>query len=402
MARKEGHYDVVVAGAGPAGSAAARILAQEGFRVLLLEEHEAIGMPLHCSGLVTHRTLDEAKVGDSLVLNSITGARIHAPSGEHLTLGDGKPHALVIDRVGLDHALADEAQRHGAELLLGSKLVSVERHHHGRDLRVWIEKGGSRSAVTARLLVGADGAHSQVARQTGLAEPGEHIIGLGAEGILPCADEDHVNVFVGRSLAPGWFAWTIPLGQGMVRLGVGTSDTMKPVEGLRQLFASFPEHFTGWQATRWTGGTIPLWSRRNVVTDNVMLIGDAAAQVKPTSGGGIYPGLVGARIAAHTAITALMRDDLSSKALDAYPKAWGDVLGKEFKQGSDLRRVFKSLDDRDFDRLIRLFGRPRLLRTINRHGDIDFPGHVFERLTKLAPILWMFVRTPLRYTPLWK
>ena len=91
----EGHYDTVVAGAGPAGSAAARILAQEGFRVLLLEEHDGIGMPLHCSGLVTPRTLDEAGVGNSLVLNRVTGARVYAPSGVHLTLGNETTRALV-------------------------------------------------------------------------------------------------------------------------------------------------------------------------------------------------------------------------------------------------------------------------------------------------------------------
>ena len=141
---------------------------------------------------------------------------------------------------------------------------------------------------------------------------------------------------------------------------------------------------------------------RNIVADNVMLIGDAAAQVKPTSGGGIYPGLVGARVAAQIASGVLDRDDLSRKALSGYPKAWDGALGKEFKQGSDLRRVFRSLDDRDFDRLVQLFGRPRLLRAINRYGDIDFPGRMFARLTRLAPMLWMFVRTPLRYAPLWR
>ena len=400
MTRTDGRYDAVVAGAGPAGSAAARLLAQEGFRVLLLEEHEGIGTPLHCSGLVTPRTLDEAGVGSGVVVNRITGAHIYAPSGAHLTLGNEQTRALVIDRVGLDRALAEEAQRHGAELQLGAKLVSVERR--GRELQVGVERGGSHHVVTTRLLVGADGAHSQVARHMGLAEPGERVIGLGAEGILPHADEEYVKVFVGRSLAPGWFAWTIPLGQGRVRLGVGTSGEVKPVEGLRRLFSAFPEHFHGWEPTRWTGGAIPLWSRRKIVADNVMLVGDAAAQVKPTSGGGIYPGLVGARVAAQTASQALARDDLSRKALSGYPKAWDGALGKEFKQGSDLRRVFRSLDDRDFDRLVRLFGRPRLLRAINKYGDIDFPGRMFARLTGLAPMLWLFVRTPLRYAPLWR
>ena len=400
MTQSRDCYDVVVAGAGPAGSATARYLARDGFRVLLLEEHPDIGTPLHCSGLVTPRTLEEAAVGTDIVLHQITGARVFTPSGAELTLGDERTRAVVIDRVGLDRALVHEAQHEGAQLELGARVVAVERKR--REMLVAVERSGSRSVVATRLLVGADGAHSRVARLVGLEGSGERVIGLGAEGTLPNVDEKHVKVFVGRSLAPGWFAWTIPLGEGRVRLGLGTSNHMKPVDGLRRLFQSFPDHFAGWQPTRWTGGAIPLWSRRETVADNVMLVGDAAAQVKPTSGGGIYPGLVGARVAAQVAGRALSQENLSRKSLSAYPRAWDKALGREFQQGADLRRVYASLDDRDFDRLVRLFGRQRMLRMINKYGDIDFPGGMFNRLTKLAPVLWMFVRGPLRYAPLWK
>ena len=123
-----------------------------------------------------------------------------------------------------------------------------------------------------------------------------------------------------------------------------------------------------------------------------MLVGDAAAQVKPTSGGGIYPGLVGGRLAAQVAIEALSKNDLSNNTLKLYPKLWNDSFGKEFKKGSDLRHVFRTLEDRDFERLIQLFGRPRLLQTINKYGDIDFPGRMFTRLPSLAPVSYTHLR----------
>jgi geranylgeranyl reductase family protein len=390
----------VIAGAGPAGSSAARVLAKNGFKVLLLEEHSNIGVPLHCSGLVTPRTLDEAGFGNNPVLNRITGAHIHTTSGTNLTIGGGKTQALVIDRVKLDRMLAEEAQNHGTDLQLNTKLVSIERYKG--ELRIRTQRNGTHNVINTKLLIGADGTHSRVARYMGLSEPVERVVGLGGEGILPHTDTDNVNVFVGNAFSPGWFAWTIPLGNGKTRIGIGTSGGMKPSEGLARLFETFPEHFKEWKPLQWTGGTIPLWSRRHIVADNVMLVGDAAAQVKPTSGGGIYPGMVGGRLAAQIGTEALSKNDLSSNTLKAYPKLWNDSFGKEFKKGSDLRHVFRTLEDRDFDKLIHLFGRPRLLRTINKYGDIDFPGQMFTRLTSIAPLLWMFVRTPLRYMPLWK
>ncbi len=393
-------YDAVVVGAGPAGAAAAGGIAGRGFNVLLLEEHAEIGTPLHCSGLVTPRTLEEAGVGEELVLNKVTGAHIYAPSGAQLTLGDGTTRALVIDRVGLDRVLAARAQERGAQLIMGARVVGVEREPGG--LTVTMDRHGTTKTVHTRLVIGADGAHSRVARVMGMDGPVERVSGLGAEGSLTQVDEDNVQVFVGTSIAPGWFAWTIPLGQGRVRLGVGSSNGVKPVECLRRVFETYSSQLKGWQPTRWTGGSIPLWSKRKIVSDNVMLVGDAAGQVKPTSGGGIYPGMVGGRLAADVGANALASDTLSEKALRPYPKAWDKVFSKEFRQGEDLRRVFKSLDDVDLDKLIRLFGRKRLLGLINRYGDIDFPGGMFNRLSKLAPFLWAFVRGPLRHTPLWK
>ncbi|MBI4200140.1 MAG: NAD(P)/FAD-dependent oxidoreductase [Chloroflexi bacterium] len=397
----EVQYDAVVAGAGPAGSTVAGGLAQGGFRVLLLEEHRDVGRPLHCSGLVTPRTLEEAGVAEEIVLNRVRGADIFAPSGRSLSLGDGDSRALVIDRVALDRALVARAQERGAELEMGVKVVAAERAVGG--LRVTLQDRSQRQwTVGTRLLVGADGAHSRVARALGMAGAGERICGLGGEGVLPGVEEDRVRVYVGKSLAPGWFAWTIPLGGGRVRLGVGSGNGLKPIECLRRLFATHPEQFRGWKASFWTGGTIPLWSQRRIVQDNVMLVGDAAGQVKPTSGGGIYPGLVGARLAAQVGREALARDEVTEDSLSAYPRAWQQELGQEFRRGSDLRRVYVSLEDRDFDRLLGIFGHSALLRAANRYGDIDFPGRLFHRLVRLAPALWWFVRGPLRYVPLWR
>ncbi|MEE8443219.1 MAG: NAD(P)/FAD-dependent oxidoreductase, partial [Dehalococcoidia bacterium] len=293
-----------------------------------------------------------------------------------------------------------KAQERGVELAMEAKVMAVVRNARG--ITVTVERRGTTTTVDTRLVVGADGAHSGVARVLGMDGPTERVLALSAEGILPGADEENVQILVGRSVAPGWFAWVIPLGGERVRLGVGTSNGVKPAECLHRVFETYARQLDGWQPSHWMGGTIPLWSRRKIVQDNVMLVGDAAGQVKPTSGGGIYPGLVSARLAADVARVALAGDDLTEKALQAYPRAWDKAFGKEFQRGEDLRRVYTSLDDKDFDRLLSLFGRKPLLKLINRYGDIDFPSGLFQRLTKLAPVLWFFVRGPLRHARLWK
>ena len=157
MKRKSNQYDAVVVGAGPAGSTAAAGIAQGGFRVLLREEHADIGIPLHCSGLVTPRALEEAAVGEDLVHNRVVGAHIYAPSGRRLILGDGQTRALVIDRVGLDRALVAKAQEQGAELAMEATVVAVERDAKG--IAVTVDRRGTSTTVRTRLLVGADGAH---------------------------------------------------------------------------------------------------------------------------------------------------------------------------------------------------------------------------------------------------
>ncbi|MBI2172568.1 MAG: NAD(P)/FAD-dependent oxidoreductase [Chloroflexi bacterium] len=400
MGMGEERYDAIVVGAGPAGSAAARGIAQGGFRVLLLEEHTQIGVPLHCSGLVTPRTLEEAGLDNGLVLNRVVGAHIYAPSGRRLTLGNGLPRALVIDRVGLDRALAESAQESGAELMTGGRLLDAHREKGGVALAV--RRKDAVQTLRTRLLIGADGAHSRVARAMGMGGPVERVLGLGAEGLLPGADREHVQVFVGNAVAPGWFAWTIPLGNGRVRLGIGASRRVKPLAATRLFFDAYARHLGGWQQGRWTGGVIPIWSKRVTVKDNVMLVGDAAGQVKPTSGGGIYPSLVSARLASQAARVALTADDLSERSLRAYPVAWDKTFGREFRRGADLRRVYKTMTDEDFDRLLRIFGAKPLLSIINRHGDIDYPGGMFRRMAGATPALWAFVRGPLRYGWLWR
>ena len=223
--------DVAVVGAGPAGSRTARDLARAGLRVRLLEEHRAIGVPSHCSGLISLRTLGEAEIGEEAVLHRLTGAFVHTQEGGEVALGGSATRAVAIDRVAWDETLCEQAQAAGADLVR-ARMTRVERENH--HVRLTAQTDGRDWTLTARMVVGADGTHSRVARTLGMPRPTEYAYNLGIEGrISPDASakwrDDYVHVFVGHDLAPGWFGWIIPTGEGpggrrIVRVEIGRAS----------------------------------------------------------------------------------------------------------------------------------------------------------------------------------
>jgi digeranylgeranylglycerophospholipid reductase len=392
-------YDAVVVGAGPAGSATARDIAREGFKVLVLEEHRAVGRPTHCSGLVTPRALEAAGVGQDIVLNRIVGAHVCTPSGKELLIGGDTVHALVVDRARFDSLLCRQAQDAGAVLELHTRFSHLERE--GRLLRISVARNGRRRSFQTKLLIGADGATSTVAMQTGLGRPDGTISCLTAEVAGRAPSQQTVEIFLDKGSAPGWFGWALPMGDGRWHVGTGVAGGFKPGESLRLLAQAFPTRLGSMRPVRFKAGALPLWMPLKPYARNVLLVGDAARQVKPTSGGGIYPGLVAARHAARAAIEALKEDDLSEGFLSRYHKMFMDELGDEFKRARDVRRVFLSLSNDQLERLLAILNDEGRQRVLRRYGDIDFPSRLFYELAKAAPSLLTLIRVPLRYPWAW-
>ncbi|MDP7619120.1 MAG: NAD(P)/FAD-dependent oxidoreductase [Dehalococcoidia bacterium] len=391
---KSTEYDVAVVGAGPGGSQTARLLADQGHRVLVLEEHKSVGLPVHCSGFVTPRTLSEAGVSAGLVLNEVKGAVVHSPGGKSLELGGDKVRALVLDREAVDVTIADRAASAGAEYQLRTKVEDISFGPSGALLRA--KEAGQWKDYKARLVVGADGVRSRVAAQIDRPEA-QFIWCAGAELRLPDHPTDMVRIYVGNELAPGWFAWTIPMGGGSVRMGIGSvmgNTGEKPRKLLDHLVQSHPGHFRGMEITSFGGGFIPLYAPSRTYADRVLLVGDAALQTKPTTGGGIYTSLVAARHAAETADAALVADELGPWSLSEYERAWREEIGGELDRGTDVRETFLRMRDHQLDRVVDLLGQPILRPIINRYGDIDFPSRLFGRLLSLVPVLRILLGLP--------
>lgn len=401
-------YDVIVVGAGPAGSRVARDLAQAGFDVGILEEHPEVGRPAHCSGLVSPRTLEVAEVEHDVVLNTLRGALVHAAGRTPLKVGGDRIYAYVIDRVELDRRLAAQAVAAGAELIQPARF---ERYRLAGGLGTgtgsgWVAVTAVRDRVEtelrARLLIGADGARSKVARQIRGADATGMVAGLGAHADYAANPYgDHVEIFLDHHAAPGWFGWTIPLGGGTARIGTGSANGIKPVESFERLRQSFPSTYGTARIHSQSAGTIALWEPTSMVADRVMLIGDAARQVKPTSGGGIHTALDAAAMAARHAQAALNGPGLSSKVLGSYRSEWRRTMGRELRRQYDLRRMLTRLGPARLGILMDLLERETIRADLESRADVDYPSYGLRRLALRHPIATIRLATWPRFPSAW-
>lgn len=379
MAHRSETFDVVVVGAGPAGASAARAAAEGGARVLLLEEHRQVGRPVQCTGLLSLHGIELTQTPPRLRLRPIRGTFVYAPGGRRIALGGEKVQAYVIERDGLDRHLVARAQEVGVELRCGVKATGWQPGQ----LRALEPDRGRTWHFRAPVVIGADGPHSRLARWARLPRPAKRLYGV--QVVVPHRPEreDFVEVFLGRELAPNFFAWAVPAGPGTARVGLATD---RPHEARARLHALLEARYST-QVLSIQGGTIPLGPAPRTVTDGLLLVGDAAGQAKPTSGGGIYTGSLCGRIAGEVAAAAVGRGEVSARALAAYERRWRERLGRELRFGWQAHRLLGALSDAQIDRAFTWLARPEVRRLLVEHGDIDYPSRCARELLK-RPALW--------------
>ncbi len=384
-------YDIVVVGAGPAGCLAAKYAAKNGAKTLIIEEHASIGSPVQCAGLLSTSAIRECEVVPDSGFHPITGAFVYAPDRRRIRISGGEIKAYVVDRRIFDRTLAENAVRSGADILMRTRVVGIDigREAHGRGrrriLHVTIE--GEPDVIGADVVIGADGVQSRIARWAGLDTPDTVLSGAQVSTVYDFEDPRFVEIFPG-SCAPGFFAWAIPYHRSAriglaVRPGSGSGVEHESAWAhLKRLIAEHPvvsEKCDPGIAGIALGG-IPISVPQQTAADGLLIVGDAAGQVKPTSGGGVYPGAVCAKIAGKIAADAVMEGDTSARRLSEYDKLWRGRIGRELAIGRRINEWMTRLSDSEINRLIRVLDDGELLDLITRYGDMDHPSVVVRKL----------------------
>ncbi len=361
--------DVIVVGAGPAGNNTALGLASRGHSVTVIDARYNIGEKL-CTGIVGQECTRRFPIDPSLVYREASAADVTAPGATNVRFEASGPQGQIINRVAYVASFAKRAQEQGANYLLGERVQEVSPDADG--VTVVTDRGTYRS----RALVLASGFGSPLAKQIGLGTVPDYVTGTQVEVSIPgvVGGSGEVQIYVGQSVAPGFFSWLVPTAPGRALAGLlarrqAPEHLNKFIQQLRR--AGKIDTVLG-NPARWG---IPLRPLKITYKDRVLVAGDAAGQVKPTTGGGIYYSLLASGIASQVLAEALSDDDLSASRLGQYQRRWKSLLSKELEVGYSARRLFEALNDQQISSLVIQAGARGTHNDLFNSGGVSFDWH---------------------------
>lgn len=360
-------YDVIIIGGGPSGLQTASILADAGFRVVLFDMNSEIGKNVVCSGVLSKEAFSRYDLPKQAIVGRIMEANLYSPAGIAIPYSHPEESVVVVDRHIFDKKLAEQASKNGAEIRLDSKVSSVSVND--RYVKVDLKTLEGKTIACARICVIATGVNYHLQRSLGLGRPKKIIKGIQID--VDSIDLDRLSIYWGRRYSNGFFGWAIPLLDGRTRVGVMTEGNSQ--EALANTLSEIAYHTksctnNGRPKMKGIGfGTI-----RSSYFDRIIVVGEAAGQIKTTTGGGIYFGLIGAEIASEVIKKAFKKASFEARTLSEYQKKWKKILGWEITFGEYFHKFYSKLDDRALDELFLAAKEDALLSFIAKNGKFDW------------------------------
>lgn len=383
--------DVIVVGGGPCGSFSALTAARLGVDVIVCEEHREIGVPSHCAG---HMSLSGLKrlgldLSRDVVENEINGAVFCSPSGHEFRVNFASPVTCVLNRALFDKFLANLAEEAGVTYRLETRAESLFLDS-GRVRGVSVKGEVLESSV----VIDSEGCSSTLLKKAGLPTLDKSMVVKGVEvevNKVEDVDHDTVEVYLGQKYAPGLFAWIIPRPDGSAKVGLATK-TGNPKLCLQSFVSHNSRARVKLRRSRFVsvsyhpitlGGPIA-----KTYHNGLLIVGDVASQVKPTTGGGVVMGLTCAKIAGETAYQAIQHGDCSENFLSLYQHRWKKAIGFDMAVMRQIRLMLNRLSDDELDKIISMCSELHVDETLQRIRDIDFQGKALLPIFK-SPNTWI-------------
>jgi digeranylgeranylglycerophospholipid reductase len=350
-------YDVIVVGGGPAGSITAKVAAQKGCDVLLIEKRQEIGNPVRCGEACSKDTISRHIDLDSKWISTdVSGVRLYSPNGTPIIMseGAGRP-GVVLERKIFDIALAQSAAKAGAEIYVKTSAIGVIKDNKSI-VGVKVRSYGEEFEIKSKIVVGADGIESKVGRWAGIDTA------LKLKDVETCAqflmsnidiDQDFCEFIMGNTVSPGGYAWIFPKGKRMANVGIGVAGNRTnegiPIDCLKRFV---DKRFPDGKTIGLVVGAVPTSNPiEKTVVNGLLLVGDAARQADPITGGGIHNSMECAQIAGDVIAEAISKKDYSTKILNKYEKAWRATIGKAIEKNYHIKEMFLKMTDKQLDDL---------------------------------------------------
>jgi geranylgeranyl reductase family protein len=369
--------DVIVIGGGPAGLHLARCLAGEGFEVEVLEEHSVAGEPVHCTGILAPEIFQEFSIDPRATLHELRTVQFYSPRGQAVRFQTDRLEAVVVDRSAFDRTLRDLACASGAEIHSGKRAGKIDI----TDTAAVVHCPGERPR-TARACVVATGASYALNRDLGIGHPPVFLQCAQVE--LPALYPGDVEIHLGREVAPKGFAWAVPFRRkegSFARVGVMCDRDAE------YHFNRFLPRLKAWGIQSSPDRTLrprmlPLAPIRKTYGNRFLVVGDAGGFVKPTTGGGVFYGMISAAIAARVLMDALCRNRVGESDLALYQELWQERLLEEIEAQLTLRLLLQRLSDEEIESIFDLWMTDGLMPLIRKTATFNHHRKLIIAMTR--------------------
>lgn len=383
--------DVLVVGAGPAGSMTAKWAAHAGARTLVIEKRQEIGSPVRCGEGMSKEWLHEVGITPGRWINvEVEGARIYSPSEKVFEINEkhaGNEVGYVVERDGFDKQLAIDAGNAGADLMLKTSAVGILKEN-GRVVGVKAKRFGELFNIRAPVTIGADGFESQIGRWAGIPT------NLALRDMDSCLQYRMTNVdcdvrycdFYLGEVAPGGYVWIFPKAEGLANVGIGVqlSKLKEPGEVkayLDRWIAKHPGYAKGKTIDVVGGGVSIAPPLKQTVTDGFMLVGDAARMIDPLTGGGIANGCIAGKICGTVAAEAVQAKTPTKEFFQKYEKGWRARLEEKLYRNWLAKEKLCTLSDATFDKIVDALQDVRLQK-LTVHNILKAVNEKYPEVTK--------------------